>query len=126
MSNEQVNQILDLSTKYQPLRADVVLQLPTKEEIKEATKLKSGLIGSEKDKYKDIIYTVLAVGPKCTEIKKFDRVLLRFNNGIPVINIDGIDYGQVDEFQILGKITSSTAATSVINLTSSTANGSHL
>jgi co-chaperonin GroES (HSP10) len=110
MNNEQVNNILDLSTIYQPFRADIVLALPSKEEIEEATKTKGGLIGSKKEKYKDIIYTVLAVGPKCLEIKKWDKVLLRFNQGIPVVNIEGVDYGQVDEFQVLGKIVTNTVS----------------
>lgn len=126
MSNEQVNQILDLSTKYQPLRADVVVMLPTKAEIDAITKSKSGVIGG-KDKVKDLIYTVVAVGPKCLEIKKFDKILLRFSSGIPCINIDGVDYGQVDEFQVLGKIASSTLTMNSNNLvTNPTGNGSSL
>lgn len=100
----KINEVLDLTLSYEPLRDEVVVTLPTTKEIEEARKTKTGIIGSEAEAKADVIHTVMAVGPKCEHVKVGDRVLLRMMQGVPVININKKRYGQISEFQILGKV----------------------
>ncbi len=108
LNNEKdVNELLDLKLTYQPLRDEVVLNLPTKEEMEKMNKTASGLTlsPSAKNVKDDYVHTVLATGPDCKYVKVGDKVLLRpVHNGHPIVMINKKGYVQVTEFTIYGKV----------------------
>lgn len=47
-------------------------------------------------------YTVALTGPECTNTKVKDRVVI--DGGVTLWNIDGVDYWQIHESQIIGYV----------------------
>ena len=106
---KDVNELLDLKLAYQPLRDDVVLNLPTDKEIEALNKTASGLTisanNSNKKVREEYVHTVLAVGPDCKYVKVGDKVLLKpLNGGHAIISLNKKGYIQTSEFAIYGKV----------------------
>jgi len=106
-TEKQVNEVLDLMLIYKPLRDDVVIQLPTQAEREALSKSKSGIIKTMdlKKTSNDYVYTVAAVGKDCKEVKPGDKVIFKASAAIPVIVVQGIEYGQTSELWICGIVT---------------------
>lgn len=107
IKEKDVNEFLDLTLTYEPLRDEVVLNMPTKQEREALNKTNSGIIiTSNSDKFPVMFtHTVLATGPDVRYVKIGDRVLLRsITNGHSVITLDGKSYTQVNENAIYGKV----------------------
>ena len=101
----KVDQALDIMLEYKPLGDNVVIQLPTKAEREAMNKTSSGIIKTAKQRESDpdLIYTVVAVGDLCKEVKVMDRVILR-PIPIPYVILNGKEFGQVSEFHVMGKV----------------------
>jgi co-chaperonin GroES (HSP10) len=106
-TEKQTNEILDLMLIYKPLRDDVVLKLPTKEERELLAKSKTGIIKTIdlKKTDNDYLYTIVAVGKDCKEVKPGDKVIFKASATIPVIVIKGVEYGQIGEMWVCGIVT---------------------
>jgi co-chaperonin GroES (HSP10) len=86
---------MDKKIKFTPYHMGVLVEI----EIKETTD--AGIILPESHKtMQDFAYKVVAVGPGCVQVKPNDWVLLKAD-GVK-LNIEGEDYGFVQEHQIFG------------------------
>lgn len=50
------------------------------------------------------VVKVLAAGPKCEMVKVGDTILVHPESGALVIDLDGVDYACINEFQVVGII----------------------
>lgn len=103
-TEKQTNEILDLILLYKPLRDEIVIKLPTPEEREALLKSKSGIIKTTDLKKADnsFIYTIVATGKDCKELKPGDKVLFKSNAVLPIIVIKGVEYGQISEVWVCG------------------------
>lgn len=85
---------------FEPLRDWVIFQPHLLD------KTESGIIIPEEAKknMSTNIVKVLAAGPKCEKVKVGDTVLVHPESGALVINLDGVEYACINEFQVVGVI----------------------
>lgn len=88
---------------YTPLHQEVIVKLPTKEE-REKEKMKGKIITSAERKQNEYVYEVLAVSPLVKQVAVGDKVLLRSNAIIAIVEINGEEFGSLTDFQIIGKL----------------------
>lgn len=81
---------------YTPLRNELVIILEKEE--------KAGLIIPEHLKEMKAYVEVAAVGPDVNNIEPGDFVVLRPKISAPTFNIGGIEYAQIDQYKIMGKL----------------------
>ena len=85
---------------FEPLRDWVIFQPHLLDQTE------SGIIIPEQAKknMSTNIVKVLAAGPKCEKVKVGDTVLVHPESGALVINLDGVEYACINEFQVVGVI----------------------
>lgn len=90
------------SENYTPLKGEVVVNVPSEEELEKVATTKSGLFkgGSAKEDY---LYTVLAKGSDVDELEVGDKVIIHTNQ-MPSLCVNGYVVAQVSKFTIKGKM----------------------
>jgi co-chaperonin GroES (HSP10) len=68
LDEKKTNEMLDLLNIYTPLRDEVVIEIPSEDDLKNM-KTGAGIIIGGKVAKEEYMYTILAAGPECKRLR---------------------------------------------------------